>query len=186
MAFDLQPTLSGERLLVRPVHTDDWPGLYRAAADPKLWEQHPAPDRYREDVFRAFFDDALASGSAFTVADRVSNDIIGSSRYHGLDEELSEVEIGWTFLARDYWGGPYNAELKMLMLDHAFRFVDAVVFWVGEHNLRSRKAMQKIGGVLRDGTVQRPGAADDSRHVVYEIRRDAWPGLRKKLKEISE
>lgn len=174
MNFEPQPTLRGERLLVRPLCADDWPALYRVAADPKLWEQHPASDRYKEVVFRQFFGDALASGSAFAIFDTASGDIIGSSRYHGLDAEKSEVEIGWTFLARDYWGGPYNAELKALMLEHAFRFVDTVVFWVGEHNERSRRAMQKIGGVLRDGSVRRAGATDDSRHVVYEIRREAW------------
>ena len=176
MTFELQPTLTGERLLVRPIRADDWPGLFAAAADPTLWEQHPAADRYREDVFRQFFDDALAAGSAFAVIDSASGDIIGSSRYHGYDESSRVIEIGWTFLARDYWGGSYNAELKTLMLDHAFRFVDTVVFWVGEHNQRSRRAMQKIGGVLRDGTVQRAGATDEARHVVYEIRRDAWCG----------
>ncbi len=169
MTFDLQPTLTGERLLVRPIADDDWPGLYAAAADPKLWELHPASDRYKEDVFREFFDVALASGSAFVIVDRQTGAIIGSSRYNDLDEDKSEIEIGWTFLKRDYWGGATNAELKALMLEHAFRYVDTVVFWVGETNWRSRRAMEKIGGALRDGTVRRPGASDD--HVIYEIRR---------------
>ncbi|MDJ0759590.1 MAG: GNAT family N-acetyltransferase [Woeseiaceae bacterium] len=169
MEFDLQPTLTGERLLVRPIASDDWPGLFAAAADPKLWELHPASDRYKEDVFREFFDVALQSGSAFVVIDRETGAIIGSSRYNDLDAERSEIEIGWTFLSRDYWGGTANAELKALMLEHAFRFVDTVVFWVGETNWRSRRAMEKIGGALRDGTVRRPGATDN--HVIYEIRR---------------
>ena len=166
---DLQPTLTGERVIVRPVATTDWESMFAAAADPKIWELHPAPDRYQEAVFRQYFDDAIACGSAFAFVDRNNGDVIGSSRYYGYDPVASEVEIGWTFLSRAYWGGSHNAEIKRLMLEHAFTFVGTVVFWVGETNLRSRKAMEKIGGVLRDG-VQRREVAGDAAYVVYEIR----------------
>lgn len=167
-AFDLQPTLEGERVVIRPVAESDRAGMFRAAADPAVWEQHPARDRYEEKTFNRFFDDALATGSAFTFVDRATGRIIGSSRYFGLDMSASEIEIGWTFLARDYWGGSYNREIKKLMLDHAFRFVDTVVFWVGADNLRSRCAMEKIGGVRRDGVFTRELSGED-RHVIYEI-----------------
>ena len=76
---------------------------------------------------------------------------IGSSRYYGYEPELSEIEIGWTFLARSHWGGRANREVKRLMLDHAFTFVDTVIFWVGDENWRSQGAMTKIGGVKREG-----------------------------------
>ena len=98
--------------------------------------------------------------------------MIGSSRYNGFDPVASEIEIGWTFLARDYWGGSYNAEIKQLMLEHAFQYVDTVVFWVGETNLRSRRAMEKIGGVLRDGTYTRGVSGADS-NVIYEVRKES-------------
>jgi len=143
--------------------------MFAAAADPEIWKLHPARDRYTEEVFRTYFDGAIACGSAFTFVDRESGNVIGSSRYHGLDPVASEIEIGWTFLARDYWGGSYNAEIKRLMVEHAFRFVDTVVFWVGETNIRSRRAMQKIGGVLRPGVHYRE-VAGDAPYVVYEIR----------------
>ncbi len=81
------------------------------------------------------------------------------------------MEIGWTFLARDYWGGSYNFEIKQLMLDHAFLFVDTVVFWVGEDNMRSRRATEKIGGVLRDG-IHYKDISGDSPYVVYELQKD--------------
>jgi len=145
------------------------------ASDPLIWEQHPASDRYREDVFREFFREALETGSAFVVIDRKTDRIIGSSRYHlidqqGFDRSESVVEIGWTFLARAYWGGNYNGELKRLMLDHAFRFVERVVFVIGVTNFRSQKALEKIGGVRvgrRDKVVPR-GVVES---FVYEIRR---------------
>jgi N-acetyltransferase len=145
VTFDLQPVLTGELIELRPLAPADWEPLFAAASDPLIWEQHPENDRYREEVFRRFFDGALASKGAFAIVERKSGRIIGSSRYCNLDREHSEVEIGWTFLERAFWGGAFNRELKSLMLEHAFRFVDRVVFVVGETNLRSQKALGKIG-----------------------------------------
>lgn len=173
IAFDFQPTLEGDRVTVRPITLADWPSMFAAASDPEIWKQHPAPDRYKEDVFRQYFDGAIQSGSAFTFIDRESGKVVGSSRYHGLDSTAREIEIGWTFLARDYWGGSYNSEIKRLMLDHAFLFVDTVIFWVGETNLRSRRAMEKIGGVLRDGVHFREIGAEQP-DVIYEIHKALW------------
>ena len=145
MEFDLQPRLAGDLIELRPLREEDFDALFQVASDPFIWEQHPEPDRYKREVFQRFFDGAIESKGAFAVIDRRSGRIIGSSRYCDLKPAEREVEIGWTFLARAYWGGAYNGELKTLMLDHAFRFVDRVVFVVGEHNLRSRKALEKIG-----------------------------------------
>lgn len=163
--LDLQPTLTGPRVLIRPVVEADYEAMFAAATDPKIWELHPVINRYTEPVFREFFDGAITSGSAFTLVDRQTEGVIGSSRYYGHDSVAREIEIGWTFLTREYWGGSYNAEVKDLMLDHAFDFVDTVAFWVGETNWRSRRAMEKIGGVLRQGIHQR----EQGSHVVYEI-----------------
>ena len=147
MPFDLQPVLKGELLELRPLRAEDFDALFAVAADPLIWEQHPASDRYQEEVFRKFFQEALESGGALVAIDAKDGRIIGSSRYHGYDETRSEVEIGWTFLARSYWGGRYNGEMKQLMLRHAFQFVDRVVFLIGPQNLRSQRAVEKIGGV---------------------------------------
>jgi RimJ/RimL family protein N-acetyltransferase len=171
--FDFQPILTGERVVIRPVVISDWVSMFEVASDPKIWELHPEHDRYTEAVFRQYFENALECGSGFAFVHRESGRIFGSSRYHGLDIVSSEIEIGWTFLSRDYWGGSFNLEIKRLMLDHAFRFVDTVVFWVGEENLRSRRAMEKIGGVLREGICRRD-ASRDHRDVVYEIRKKDW------------
>jgi N-acetyltransferase len=170
-SFDFQPYLVGELIEVRPLKPEDWTDLLSVASDPLIWEQHPAADRYKENVFQEFFREALESGGALVVINKQTEQIIGSSRFFGFDAEKSEVEIGWTFLARRYWGGKYNGELKRLMLDHAFRFVDSVVFLIGVDNLRSQKAVEKIGGVLierRDKMIR--GQAIEQ--VVYEIRRN--------------
>lgn len=174
--FDLQPRLGGELIEIRPLNPKDWAELFAVARDPLIWEQHPSNDRYKEGVFREFFQEALESRGALAVIDRATGKIIGSSRYFGFDPEKDEIEIGWTFLARAYWGGEYNGELKRLMLDHAFRYVEKVVFLIGPDNLRSRRAVEKIGGVPA-GTRERTRPEGTTvEQVVYQIKRPASTG----------
>jgi len=171
MFFDLQPHLKGKLIELRPLSPEDWDDLFAVASDPLIWEQHPESDRYKEDVFKVFFKGALESGGAFVVLDTKSKRIIGSTRYHGYDPEKSEVEIGWTFLARKCWGGRYNREMKQLMLAHAFQFVENVVFYVGENNIRSQKATEKIGAI-KNGTVKKIyGNRMPSLNVRYVIKK---------------
>jgi len=163
--FDRQPFLVGELLELRPLRRDDFDALFRVAADPLIWEQHPERNRYQEATFRAFFEEALASGGALVALERATGQIIGSSRYHGYDAERSVVEVGWSFLARAYWGGRYNGEMKRLMLEHAFRSVARVVFVIGPLNRRSQRALEKIGAVRAGTTTDVHGRE----RVVYEL-----------------
>ncbi len=162
MAFDSQPTLSGGLVQMRPLRRSDYAALYAVASDPLIWEQHPVTTRWREPEFREFFARSLASGGALLVLDARTQDVIGSSRFHGYSESRSEVEIGWTFLARSHWGGKYNGELKRLMLKHAFQFVDSVLLFVNEGNIRSQRSVENIGGVLQPGR-------DTQGRLVYRI-----------------
>jgi N-acetyltransferase len=171
MPFNLQPTLTGKLIELRPLRRDDFDALFSAASDPLIWEQHPERDRYKKDVFQTYFDGGIKSKGAFVVIDRRSGKIIGSSRYCNLKPEESELEVGYTFLERAYWGGEYNREMKSLMLEHAFQFVERIVFVVGESNFRSQKALEKIGArfwkdaewTAHDGTVRNT--------VLYQITR---------------
>jgi RimJ/RimL family protein N-acetyltransferase len=165
VSFDLQPVLKGELLTLRPLLPEDFHELYSVASDPLIWEQHPIKDRYQEEVFKGFFREALESGGALIAVDSKDGQVIGTSRFHGYDQERSEIEIGWTFLARSHWGGIYNREMKQLMLRHAYKFVNSVVFLVGPQNLRSQRAMEKIGGV-RVGSRRDAGGRDS---FVYQI-----------------
>ena len=169
MDFDLQPTLKGELIELRPLGPQDLDALFSAASDPKIWEQHPEGDRYQREVFQRFFDGALESRGAFAIIERKSGRIIGSSRYCNLDLTNGEVEIGWTFLEREFWGGTYNRELKQLMLDHAFRFVDRVVFVVGEQNFRSQKALAKIGASFLKKARLPAGDRTNKTNLVFAI-----------------
>src|SRR5688572_23765311 len=173
MEFVLQPTLVGTLIEIRPLMPDDFAALYEAASDPFIWEQHPERGRYRKEVFKNFFDGAIASNGALAVIERTSGRLIGSSRYCNLNMAEREVEIGWTFLERAFWGGSYNRQLKNLMLAHAFRFVERVVFTVGADNIRSQKALRKIGAEFLKA--ESPGAGGAAgRSLIFVITRSQF------------
>jgi RimJ/RimL family protein N-acetyltransferase len=165
--FDYQPTLKGKLVEVRPLRADDHSDLYPVASDPLIWEQHPDKTRHQEAGFATFFRESLASGGALLVTDAATQRAIGSSRFFGYSEERSEVEIGWTFLVRSHWGGTYNGELKQLMMSHAFRFVNSVVFFVSPENVRSQQAVSKIGGLLEANR-------DAAGRLVYRVAASAF------------
>ena len=170
---DLQPTLVGQNLLLRPLTADDWDAMYAVASDPLLWELHPASDRYKEPVFREYFAGAIASRGALAVVDRTTGSIIGGSRYANFVAERNEIEIGWSFLARSHWGGVYNREMKMLMLTHAFRYFDSIRFNIGATNVRSRRAVEKIGARLDgDYVPEAINGVPAVLHVMYRLSRE--------------
>jgi len=171
--FDLQPTLIGSLVSLRPLGRSDYESLFAVASDPLIWEQHPEPDRWRQPVFEALFDRLLESGGALLVQDAASGAVIGSSSYYAWNPEANDVVIGYTFLARRVWGGRYNAELKQLMVDHAFRFVERVWFHVGNCNRRSQMAMIKIGARLSHEAVRESGGVTTS-FLHYVIERNSW------------
>ena len=178
--LDRQPVLEGELVCLRPLREEDWDALFAVASDPLIWAQHPAHDRWREPVFRAFFEDALANRGALVAIDKASGAVIGSSRFQGLEEAPGEesggsVEIGWTFLARSHWGGRWDREMKRLMLAHALASVVEVRFLVGETNMRSRRALEAIGARLterREDRVMAGGTVIP--HLTYAITRASF------------
>jgi len=169
--LDRQPTLASELLLVRPLQREDFEALWAISSDPLLWEQHPAKERAEPAGFEQWFDAAMASGGALVVLSRDEEEVIGTSRYDRLDEDASEVEIGWTFIARRLWGGQHNRELKRLMLEHAFRSVRAVIFRVHSENMRSRRAVEKLGATLVATELDALGRGEN---VVYRLSARDW------------
>jgi RimJ/RimL family protein N-acetyltransferase len=171
--FDLQPTLLGETLQLRPLRVEDFDALYGVAADPAIWEQHPEPTRFQRLVFEGFFTAALASRGALLATERATGAVIGSSRYYDWNPAERSVAIGYTFLARSHWGGAANREMKRLMLDHAFRWAGTAWFHVGRDNHRSRRAMEKLGAELaREAKREHGGVLLD--YVYYRIDARRW------------
>lgn len=160
----------GSLISLRPLVAADFEALHAAAADPLIWEQHPDPLRYEREAFRTkFFDPAVACKMAYVVVDNATGQLVGSSRYYEQDDAKREIAIGYTFLARSHWGGSANREMKQLMLAHAFATgFERVWFHVGKNNMRSRKAMEKIGGQFsHEGVKEMGGMKID--YVFYVI-----------------
>jgi RimJ/RimL family protein N-acetyltransferase len=174
MEMDLQPTLENSWIKLEPLDPGDFEALYSVAADPLIWEQHPNKNRYQREVFATFFQGAIESGGALRVIDNRTGTLIGSSRYYDLDAAQRVLAIGYTFIARRNWGGEYNRALKSLMLDHAFQCVDRVIFHVGAANLRSRKAMEKLGAIhIGEAAVSYYGE-QSHQNVIYKIDAADW------------
>jgi RimJ/RimL family protein N-acetyltransferase len=143
-----QPILQDDCVILTPLQEDEFEELLIVASDPLIWAQHPNPDRWKREVFRTYFDGALASGGAFMIRNRAQGNAIGSTRFYDHDPAASEIKIGYTFFSRDQWGNGTNPRVKRLMLDYAFEHVKQVIFHVGAQNMRSRIAMQRLGAEL--------------------------------------
>jgi len=172
--FDLQPTLEDDLLLLRPLATEDLEELYHVASDPLVWDQHPAKNRCERDVFELFFTDAMASGGAFAVIDKETHKIIGSTRFHRIKESGNAIEIGWTFLSRKYWGGRYNRAMKRLLIAWALQFVDNILFYIDENNIRSQRAVEKIGGERIFAIEGTSLEVRQNASVIYNITKKKW------------
>ncbi len=147
--IDIQPILIGKTIKLRPLEREDFEALYLAASDPKIWELHPDSERYKRDIFQQrFFEGAIASRGALAIEKVDSGNIIGCSRYYEWKPETEEISIGYTFIARSHWGDGTNRELKELMLNHIYQWVGLVWFHVGKSNIRSRKAVEKLGATF--------------------------------------
>ena len=174
MSFELQPSLSNSIIRMEPLLVTDFSRLYAIASDPLIWEQHPNKNRYQRSAFETFFKGAIESGGAFLVFDSATGNPIGSSRYCELNMKAGSVSIGYTFLARDHWGTTYNHALKALMLDHAFRFIDTVVFHIGAVNIRSQKAIEKLGA-KKTGEAEIEYYGEPSKlNFIYHINKADW------------
>lgn len=171
--IDLQPTLQDDSFLLRPLTKDDFNALYDAASDPLIWEQHP-DKRNNKDVFEKFFRGAIESGYALVIIDKENHKIIGTSRYKPVAGIDTAVEIGWTFLARKYWGHTANKAVKTLMIDHAFKFFEDVILYIDRNNIRSQKAAEKIGADRQDLNSPFSLARRDENDVTYRINKYEW------------
>jgi RimJ/RimL family protein N-acetyltransferase len=178
--FDLQPRLVGDNLSLRPLVRADYEPLYRAASDPLIWAQHPEPLRWQREIFDALFERLTGLGGALLVTDQLSEAVIGVSSYYDHRLDSQDIVIGYTFLTRPFWGGRYNAELKLLMLRHAFQFVETVWFHVGKQNTRSQKAMEKIGAQLSHEMLRESGGVTAS-FLHYCVHRHQFPAIAARL-----
>ncbi len=171
-SITLQPVLENDIVYIRPLRHDDFEDLYAVASDPLLWQQHPEPLRYQREIFDKFFRKAMDSAGALVLIDKQKQNIIGCSRYYEHKEQENSIAIGYTFIAREYWGTGHNPSIKQLMLDHILHSVDTVYFHIGIHNIRSQKAIERLGARKLD-----MNDPQHENHLVYIIDRDLWKEL---------
>ena len=182
-------TLEGERVKLLPLEESHKTALVEAAADGKLWElwytSVPSAETADQYIERAISQKQADKEYPFAVVDKESGAIIGSTRYYGIQPEHRRLEIGYTWYAKSHQRTGINAECKYLMLKYAFEVLDciAVQFMTNWHNLRSRKAIERLGarqdGVLRNHRLNADGSVRDT--VVYSITNQEGAGVKKSL-----
>lgn len=170
--MNLQPNhLSNHLIRIEPLQPSHFNELYEVASDPLIWEQHPNPNRYQKEVFESFFEGALASGGAFIVRDVDSGKTLGSTRFYDLKPLDNEIKIGYTFFSRDCWGKGINKQVKTLMLNYAFIYIEKVIFHIGVQNIRSQIAIEKLGAKKVGEEMIAYYNEPDRLNFVYEIMR---------------
>ena len=172
--MDIQPTLENAMVILSPLYEQDFEDLYAVAADPAIWEQHPNKDRWKKEVFRAFFDGAIQSKGAFKIIDKSNGTVIGSTRLYDYHEQEKSIFIGYTFYATKYWGKSINASVKTIMLDYVFQYVSTVYFHIGANNVRSQIAIGRVGAVkIEEKEVAYVNEAPRLNYV-YRLTKEEW------------
>ena len=186
-------TLTGSRVRMEPLSLErHWEGLLAIGLDPDLWRYTITTVRDAADL-RRYLDTAtreLAEGQSlpFATIDVASGRVAGCTRYGSLDPLNRRVEIGWTWVGREFRRSHVNTEAKYLMLNHAFETIDCVRVEFKAHasNERSRRAMERIGaqfeGTLRRHMLRDTGEWRDT--VYYSILDHEWPAVKARLEAL--
>jgi len=184
---DLGPViLDGEFVRLEPLQAEHADALLAAGADEHVWDHLAVVPRTREEmssvVASALALQRTGESVAFVVRWKQSGQLVGSTRYLDIVRVHRRLEIGWTWYAPDFWGGPVNPECKLLMLAHAFDVCGAirVQLKTDDRNHHSQRAIAKLGavyeGTLRNHYIRRDGSFRHS--VLFSIIDRDWPTVR--------
>jgi RimJ/RimL family protein N-acetyltransferase len=187
---DLADTaLENEHVVLRPVAPADREGLCAIALEPSIWRYFVVRVETDED-FDAFFDAALSDRAAglrvaYCITDKATGRPAGSMSFGNLAERDGRLEIGWSWLGREFQGRGINHWAKFLMLRHAFEVlgVERVEFKTDALNLQARQGLRNIGGV-EEGTLRsfNPMPYGQRRNAVfYSVLKGEWPGVKEQL-----
>ncbi|KAB2339678.1 GNAT family N-acetyltransferase [Actinomadura rudentiformis] len=187
---DLAPaTLENEHVLLRPIEPTDRAEIHKIAMDPHIWRYFVS--RVETDAdFEAFFDATLADHAAgrrvvFVVTEKRSGRVAGSMSFGNLAEADRRIEIGWSWLGRDFRGQGINRWAKYLLMEHAFETLGAerVEFKTDVLNEQARRGLRNIGateeGTLRSFNPMPGGRRRDA--VFYSVLRAEWPNVKEQL-----
>jgi RimJ/RimL family protein N-acetyltransferase len=187
-------TLSGRVVELISFQESHYVELSALATDKRIWEFY-AYDASDPDKFKAIFQSAmtdLSNGNQFPFAiyHREHKRIIGSTRFMDIQVNHKKLEIGTTWLHPDYWGTPVNLECKLLLLTYCFEtlLTHRVQLKTDEKNLRSRKAIEKIGGVF-EGVLRNDMLRENGTHrhsAYYSIIDIEWHSKKRHLTKLFE
>ncbi|MBA2615616.1 MAG: GNAT family N-acetyltransferase [Actinobacteria bacterium] len=186
----LATRLEGRIVVLEPLAAGHGEGLWAAAEDPEVWQWMIVHADESREVWREWFESALAQSAAgneaaFAVCARASGEPLGSTRYLSLRPEHRGLEIGYTWLGRAAWNTGANAEAKLLLLEHALETLGCqrVEFKTDARNERARHALEalpaKVEGIFRKHMIVRGGELRDS--AWYSVIDDDWPAVRESL-----
>lgn len=181
--------LKGETVELIPLEKEHFEELYIAASDKKLWEL-TTMDGSKRETFDALYDFSLTEREKgnqypFVIYHKATNKIIGSTRLFEIYPLDKKLEIGWTWIVTKYWGTEINFECKLLLLNFCFETLKTrrVQIKTDTTNLRSRKAIEKIGGqfegILRKDKIKENGVSRSAAY--YSILDDEWEFAKKKI-----
>ncbi|MGW0664070.1 GNAT family N-acetyltransferase [Streptodolium elevatio] len=181
--------LENDHVRLQPVTEADREGLRAVAMDPDIWRYFVSAVENEED-FKLFFDTCLADQAAgrrvvFIVTDKASGRIAGSMSYGNMAEADARLEIGWSWLGRDFRGQGVNRWAKYLLLQHAFEDLGAerVEFKTDILNEQARRGLRNIGaveeGTLRSFNYMPGGRRRDA--IFYSVLRAEWPKVEEHL-----
>src|SRR5690606_4222741 len=140
-------TLSNDLVKLIPMIKNDFEWVFAAASDPEIWAQHPDSNRYTPVGFTRYFQKLIDTDIPYLIIDNKTEQVIGATSFYHYDRNEKSIAIGYTFLAKEYWGGEYNQSVKNLMMDFAFEKMDKVIFHVASENTRSQRDMEKINAI---------------------------------------
>ncbi len=182
-------TLSGRHVRLEPMHADHEGDLIEAASDGELWNLRytsvPDPEYAASYIATALMGRQDGTMLPFVVRKLDSNRIIGSTRYHDIDQSVDRVEIGYTWYAKSQQRTAVNTECKLLLMTHAFEVLgcEVVGLRTDNFNIASQRAIERLG-VKRDGVIRhhhrrRDGTVRDT--VMYSLLRGEWPEVKAHL-----
>jgi RimJ/RimL family protein N-acetyltransferase len=185
-------TLEGRRVRLDPLRRAHLAGLAQVGLDEELWRWIPTPVRTAEEM-TAYIETAIQEQERgvslpFAILEKATGRAIGSTRYGNIERTHHRVEIGWTWVARNWQRTAVNTEAKYLLLRHAFETLGCmrVELKTDSLNERSRAAILRIGareeGLFRNHMITSSGRI---RHTVYfSIVESEWPAVKTRLESI--
>ncbi|MEC1550773.1 GNAT family N-acetyltransferase [Bacillus rugosus] len=183
--------LTGKQVQVVPMDKSHIQGLYEAANDENIWTHLPKTITTLHDM-EAFVEEALQTKESgaecpFVIIHRETGKIVGTTRFLYMSSASRSLEIGWTWFHPSVWGTSFNTECKYVLLQYCFEQLNTirVQFKTDERNIRSQKAIERLGavreGTLRNQMIRKDGTFRNS--VFYSIIDSDWPSVKQHLEQ---